>query len=91
MVQLAKIGHILRLIKGARGIQTLLFAFARPMLALFNICLLLFLIMAKMNMIYNKRGQMLKRAGIDMVKANNVGTFYQTEDTANFGHEYHSK
>ena len=42
---MAKIGRVLRLVKGARGIRTLLFALAMSMPALFNICLLLFLIM----------------------------------------------
>ena len=45
MVRVAKIGRVLRLVKGARGIRTLLFALAMSMPALFNICLLLFLIM----------------------------------------------
>ena len=42
---MAKIGRVLRLVKGARGIRTLLFALAMSMPALFNICLLLFLVM----------------------------------------------
>ena len=45
MVRVAKIGRVLRLVKGARGIRTLLFALAMSMPALFNICLLLFLVM----------------------------------------------
>ena len=45
VVRVAKIGRVLRLVKGARGIRTLLFALAMSMPALFNICLLLFLIM----------------------------------------------
>ena len=45
VVRVAKIGRALRLVKGARGIRTLLFALAMSMPALFNICLLLFLVM----------------------------------------------
>ena len=45
VVRVAKIGRILRLVKCARGIRTLLFALAMSMPALFNICLLLFLVM----------------------------------------------
>merc|ERR1719341_2513190 len=45
VVRVAKIGRVLRLVKGARGIRTLLFALAMSMPALFNICLLLFLVM----------------------------------------------
>ena len=44
-MRVAKIGRVLRLVKGARGIRTLLFALAMSMPALFNICLLLFLVM----------------------------------------------
>ena len=47
VVRVAKIGRVLRLVKGARGIRTLLFALAMSMPALFNICLLLFLVMFK--------------------------------------------
>lgn len=36
---------MLRLVKGAKGIRTLLFALAMSLPALFNICLLLFLVM----------------------------------------------
>ena len=45
MVRVAKVGRVLRLIKGAKGIRTLLFALAMSAPALFNICLLLFLVM----------------------------------------------
>ena len=43
--RVAKIGRILRLIKGAKGIRTLLFSLVMAFPALLNICLLLFLIM----------------------------------------------
>ncbi|XP_067145292.1 sodium channel protein para-like isoform X2 [Centruroides vittatus] len=45
VVRVVKIGRVLRLVKGARGIRTLLFALAMSLPALFNICLLLFLVM----------------------------------------------
>ncbi|KAG1669527.1 Sodium channel protein para [Nymphon striatum] len=45
VVRVVKVGRVLRLVKGARGIRTLLFALAMSLPALFNICLLLFLIM----------------------------------------------
>ncbi|CAM1295090.1 para (predicted) [Pycnogonum litorale] len=45
VVRVVKVGRILRLVKGARGIRTLLFALIMSLPALFNICLLLFLIM----------------------------------------------
>lgn len=45
VVRVAKVGRVLRLIKGAKGIRTLLFALAMSLPALFNICLLLFLVM----------------------------------------------
>jgi hypothetical protein len=41
----AKIGRVLRLIKGAKGIRTLLFSLVMAFPALINIALLLFLIM----------------------------------------------
>jgi len=44
-VRVAKVGRVLRLVKGAKGIRTLLFALAMSLPALFNICLLLFLVM----------------------------------------------
>ena len=44
VVRVAKVGRVLRLIKGAKGIRTLLFALAMSAPALFNICLLLFLV-----------------------------------------------
>lgn len=42
---MVKVGRVLRLVKGAKGIRTLLFALAMSLPALFNICLLLFLVM----------------------------------------------
>ncbi len=42
---MAKIGRVLRLIKGAKGIRTLLFSLVMAFPALVNIALLLFLIM----------------------------------------------
>uniref|UniRef100_A0A4W6CHR2 Sodium channel protein n=1 Tax=Lates calcarifer TaxID=8187 RepID=A0A4W6CHR2_LATCA len=44
-IQLARIGRVLRLIRAAKGIRTLLFALMMSMPALFNIGLLLFLVM----------------------------------------------
>lgn len=44
-VRVAKIGRVLRLIKGARGIRTLLFSLVMAFPALINIALLLFLVM----------------------------------------------
>ncbi|KAH9426448.1 hypothetical protein DERP_011017, partial [Dermatophagoides pteronyssinus] len=44
VVRVVKVGRVLRLVKGARGIRTLLFALAMSLPALFNICLLLFLV-----------------------------------------------
>ncbi|EPY86848.1 sodium channel protein type 10 subunit alpha-like isoform 2 [Camelus ferus] len=45
VIRLARIGRILRLIRGAKGIRTLLFALMMSLPALFNIGLLLFLVM----------------------------------------------
>ncbi|KAK3508193.1 hypothetical protein QTP70_017067 [Hemibagrus guttatus] len=45
VIRLARIGRVLRLIRGAKGIRTLLFALMMSLPALFNIGLLLFLIM----------------------------------------------
>ncbi|KAL3970007.1 E3 ubiquitin-protein ligase [Sarotherodon galilaeus] len=45
VIRLARIGRILRLIKSAKGIRTLLFALMMSLPALFNIGLLLFLVM----------------------------------------------
>ncbi|GAB6019017.1 hypothetical protein CHUAL_000648 [Chamberlinius hualienensis] len=45
VVRVVKVGRVLRLVKGAKGIRTLLFALAMSLPALFNICLLLFLVM----------------------------------------------
>ena len=44
-VRVAKVGRVLRLIKGAKGIRTLLFSLVMSLPALLNICLLLFLVM----------------------------------------------
>lgn len=66
VVRVVKVGRVLRLVKGAKGIRTLLFALAMSLPALFNICLLLFLVM----FIYAIFGMSFfmhvrKRAGID--------------------------
>lgn len=45
VVRVVKVGRVLRLVKAAKGIRTLLFALAMSLPALFNICLLLFLVM----------------------------------------------
>merc|ERR1719495_1835505 len=45
VVRVAKVGRFLRLIKGAKGIRTLLFSLVMAFPALVNICLLLFLVM----------------------------------------------
>lgn len=45
VARVVKVGRVLRLVKGAKGIRTLLFALAMSLPALFNICLLLFLVM----------------------------------------------
>ena len=42
---LVQVGRVLRLIKGAKGIRTLLFSLVMSLPALMNICLLLFLVM----------------------------------------------
>uniref|UniRef100_A0A4W6FYX0 Sodium channel protein n=1 Tax=Lates calcarifer TaxID=8187 RepID=A0A4W6FYX0_LATCA len=66
VVRLARIGRVLRLIKSAKGIRTLLFALMMSLPALFNIGLLLFLVMfiyaifGMSNFAYVK-----KEAGID--------------------------
>lgn len=77
VVRVVKIGRILRLVKGARGIRTLLFALAMSLPALFNICLLLFLVM----FIYAIFGMSFfmnvkKRYGIDDVF--NFSTFFKS-------------
>jgi hypothetical protein len=66
VVRIIKVGRSLRLVKGAKGVKTLLFALAMSLPALFNICLLLFLVMFiyaifGMSLFMNVR----KRAGID--------------------------
>merc|ERR1712142_31154 len=45
VARVVRVGRVLRLVKGAKGIRTLLFALAVSLPALFNICLLLFLVM----------------------------------------------
>ncbi|XP_061734923.1 sodium channel protein type 2 subunit alpha-like isoform X1 [Nerophis ophidion] len=66
VIRLARIGRVLRLIKSAKGIRTLLFALMMSLPALFNIGLLLFLVMfiyaifAMSNFAYVKR-----ESGID--------------------------
>ncbi|KAM4691946.1 LOW QUALITY PROTEIN: sodium channel protein type 4 subunit alpha-like [Rhinophrynus dorsalis] len=66
VIRLARIGIVLRLIKGAKGIRTLLFALMMSLPALFNIGLVLFLVMfiysifGMFNFAYVK-----KEAGID--------------------------
>ncbi|XP_042350013.1 sodium channel, voltage-gated, type I-like, alpha [Plectropomus leopardus] len=66
VIRLARIGRVLRLIKSAKGIRTLLFALMMSLPALFNIGLLLFLVMfiyaifGMSNFAYVKR-----EAGID--------------------------
>ncbi|KAI1296926.1 Sodium channel protein para [Halotydeus destructor] len=77
VVRVVKIGRVLRLVKGARGIRTLLFALAMSLPALFNICLLLFLVM----FIYAIFGMSFfmnvkKRYGID--DTFNFGTFFKS-------------
>jgi hypothetical protein len=77
VVRVVKVGRVLRLVKGARGIRTLLFALAMSLPALFNICLLLFLVM----FIYAIFGMSFfmnvkKRYGID--DTFNFGTFFKS-------------
>lgn len=77
VVRVVKIGRVLRLVKGARGIRTLLFALAMSLPALFNICLLLFLVM----FIYAIFGMSFfmhvkKRYGID--DTFNFSTFFKS-------------
>ncbi|XP_015793193.1 sodium channel protein para-like isoform X2 [Tetranychus urticae] len=77
VVRVVKIGRVLRLVKGARGIRTLLFALAMSLPALFNICLLLFLVM----FIYAIFGMSFfmnvkQRYGLD--ETFNFGTFFRS-------------
>lgn len=77
VVRVVKVGRVLRLVKGARGIRTLLFALAMSLPALFNICLLLFLVM----FIYAIFGMSFfmnvkQRHGID--ETFNFGTFFKS-------------
>lgn len=77
VVRVVKVGRVLRLVKGAKGIRTLLFALAMSLPALFNICLLLFLVI----FIYAIFGMSFfmnvkKRYGID--DTFNFGTFFKS-------------
>ncbi|KAI5721996.1 hypothetical protein M8J76_002131 [Diaphorina citri] len=77
VVRVAKVGRVLRLVKGAKGIRTLLFALAMSLPALFNICLLLFLVMFifaifGMSFFMNVK----EKSGIDDVY--NFKTFFQS-------------
>lgn len=72
VVRVVKIGRVLRLVKSAKGIRTLLFALAMSLPALFNICLLLFLVM----FIY---------AIFGMSFFMNVKHRYELDETFNFG------
>ncbi|XP_054160598.1 sodium channel protein para-like isoform X3 [Oppia nitens] len=77
VVRVVKVGRVLRLVKGARGIRTLLFALAMSLPALFNICLLLFLVI----FIYAIFGMSFfmnvkQRYGID--ETFNFGTFFKS-------------
>lgn len=77
VVRVVKVGRVLRLVKGARGIRTLLFALAMSLPALFNICLLLFLVMfiyAIFGMSFFMNVKM--RYGID--ETFNFGTFFKS-------------
>lgn len=77
VVRVVKVGRVLRLVKGARGIRTLLFALAMSLPALFNICLLLFLVMfiyAIFGMSFFMNVKM--RYGID--RTFNFGTFFKS-------------
>jgi len=73
----AKVGRVLRLIKGAKGIRTLLFSLVMAFPALMNICLLLFLVMfifAVFGMSMFKKVKL--RFGFDDV--HNFQTFFKT-------------
>jgi hypothetical protein len=73
----AKVGRVLRLIKGAKGIRTLLFSLVMAFPALLNICLLLFLVMfifAVFGMSMFKKVKL--RFGFDDV--HNFQTFFKT-------------
>ncbi|CAB1330179.1 unnamed protein product, partial [Coregonus sp. 'balchen'] len=66
VIRLARIGRILRLIKGAKGIRTLLFALMMSLPALFNIGLLLFLVMFIFSIFgMSNFGYVKHEAGID--------------------------
>ena len=74
---LFQVGRVLRLIKGAKGIRTLLFSLIMSMPALLNICLLLFLVMfifAVFGMSLFKNVQI--RGGFNDV--HNFKTFFKT-------------
>ncbi|RWS17361.1 uncharacterized protein B4U79_11701, partial [Dinothrombium tinctorium] len=77
VVRVVKVGRVLRLVKSARGIRTLLFALAMSLPALFNICLLLFLVI----FIYAIFGMSFfmnvkYKAGVD--ETFNFGTFFKS-------------
>lgn len=77
VARVVKVGRVLRLVKGAKGIRTLLFALAMSMPALFNICLLLFMLMFiyaifGMSFFMNVR----RRSGIDEIF--NFDTFFSS-------------
>ena len=74
---MAKVGRVLRLIKGAKEIRTLLFSLVMAFPALLNICLLLFLVMfifAVFGMSMFKKVKL--RFGFDDV--HNFQTFFKT-------------
>jgi hypothetical protein len=73
----AKIGRVLRLIKGAKGIRALLFSLVRAFPALINIGLLLFLVMFIFSVFGMSLFKNVKiRSGFDDV--NNFQTFGKT-------------
>lgn len=91
VVRVVKIGRILRLVKGARGIRTLLFALAMSLPALFNICLLLFLVMFIYAIFGRKRERSLWRTdGLIFLFSPGMSFFmnvkkrYGIDDTFNF-------
>ena len=76
-IHFSQVGRVLRLIKGAKGIRTLLFSLIMSMPALLNICLLLFLVMfifAVFGMSLFKNVQI--RGGFNDV--HNFKTFFKT-------------
>ena len=76
-VRVAKVGRVLRLIKGAKGIRTLLFSLVMAFPALINICLLLFLVMFIFAVFGMSMFKTVKlRFGFDDV--HNFQTFFKT-------------